>query len=108
MSIRIATSVTAGLLLIAGTAFAQSKPPVAQFWMDVATNSMSIPGMEDADTGAGGMFGGFFGGTKMGGGSPGQWLDTALYTRNKRAGTEGAHAIPPDMRIDSGSRESAR
>lgn len=58
MSIRIATSVTAGLLLIAGTAFAQSKPPVAQFWMDVATNSMSIPGMEDADTGAGGMFGG--------------------------------------------------
>ena len=99
MSIRIATSVTAGLLLIAGTAFAQSKPPVAQFWMDVATNSMSIPGMEDADTGAGGMFGGFFGGTKMGGGSPGQWLDTALYTRNKRAGTEGAHAIPPGMRM---------
>ena len=67
--------------------------------MDVATNSMSIPGMEDADTGAGGMFGGFFGGTKMGGGSPGQWLDTALYTRNKRAGTEGAHAIPPGMRM---------
>lgn len=99
MSTQIATSLAAGLILVAGTASAQSKPPVAQFWMDAATNSMSIPGMGDTDSGAGSMFGGFFGGTKMGGGSPGQWLDTALYTRNKPSGTEGSHAIPPGLRM---------
>lgn len=101
MSTRIVTSLAMGLAFTAGTAAAQSKPPVAQFWMDVATNSMSIPGIADAESGAGGMFGGFFGGTRMGGGSPGQWLDTALHTRNKPAGTEGSHAIPPGMRMGS-------
>jgi hypothetical protein len=69
--------------------------------MDVATSSMSIPGMDDMESGAGGMLGGFFGGTKMGGGSPGQWLDTALYTRQKPSGTEGSHAIPPGMSMGS-------
>jgi hypothetical protein len=49
-----------------------------------------------------GMFGGgFFGGTKMAGGSPGKWLDTALYTRNKPAGTLGSHAIPPTLNMGS-------
>jgi len=76
---------------------AQSKPPVAQFWMDVATHNMSIPGMGDGDSGMGGMFGGFFGGTRMAGGAPGQWLDTALHTRQNPAGIEGSHAIPPAM-----------
>ena len=77
----------------------ETKPPIAQFWMDVATSNMSVPGMGDMESGVGGMMmgGGFFGATKMGGGSPGKWLDTALYTRNKPAGTEGTHAIPPGM-----------
>ncbi len=105
MSARIAAAMATMatvLTLPAATALAQTKPPVAQFWMDVATNSMSIPGMGDMDSGAGSMFGGgFFGGTKMGGGSPGQWLDTALYTRNKPGGTEGTHAIPPGMNMGS-------
>lgn len=97
MPTRAAAALAAALALPAATALAQSKPPAAQFWMDVATGSMSIPGMEDMEPGAGGMLGGFFGGTKMGGGSPGQWLDTALHTRNKPNGTEGTHAIPPTM-----------
>ena len=86
------------------SAQAQVKPPVAQFWMDVATINMSVPGMgdmEDAGLGAlgglGGMLGGMFGTAKAGVGMPGKWLDSALYTRNKSAGTEGTHAIPPAM-----------
>ncbi len=97
MTIRAAAALTAALVIPAVTAQAQTKPPVAQFWMDVATHSMSIPGMNDADMGMANMFGGgFFGGTKMGG-SPGKWLDTALYTRLKPGGTEADHAIPPAM-----------
>lgn len=97
MSMRVAAALTAALMLPAATAQAQTKPPVAQFWMDVATHSMSVPGMSDADMGMAGLFGGgFFGGTKMGG-TPGKWLDTALYTRLKPGGTEGDHAIPPAM-----------
>jgi len=79
-------------------AHAQNKPPVAQFWMDVATHSLSIPGMEDMPPGMGGMMGGFFGSARQGG-APGQWLDEALYTRLKPAGTEGNHAIPPGMNM---------
>ena len=53
---------TAMLVLPASVALGQTKPPVAHFWADVATHSMSIPGMDDMDEGSMGMFGGFFGG----------------------------------------------
>ncbi len=101
MSKYIVASLTVALALPAVSAQAQTKPPVAQFWMDVATSNMSIPGMDDMDSGAGGMMGGFFGGTKMGGGAPGQWLDTALHTRLKPSGSDGTHAIPPGMNMGS-------
>lgn len=97
MSKYFVASLTVALALPAATVQAQTKPPVAQFWMDVATSNMSIPGMDDMESGAGSMMGGFFGGTKMGGGAPGQWLDTALHTRLKPSGTDGTHAIPPSM-----------
>lgn len=55
---------------------AQVKPPVAQFWMDVATVNMSVPGMADMEDagmgGLGGMLGGVFGTTKLGFGTPGK------------------------------------
>lgn len=98
MSIRPGAALAAALLLPAA-AHAQGKLPVAQFWMDVATHSLSIPGVSEADMGAASLFGGFFGGTKMAGGSPGQWLDTALYTRAKPGGTAGTHAIPPTLNM---------
>jgi hypothetical protein len=102
MSNRIAAALAAVFALPATAVLAQTKQPVAQFWMDVATSSMSIPGMEGMEgMESGGMFGGFFGGTKMGGSAPGQWLDTALHTRNKPNGTEGSHAIPPTMSMGS-------
>lgn len=102
MSIRT-TVVLAGVLALPSlVAQAQSKPPIAQFWMDLATNSLSIPGMGDTDSGDGSLFGGgFFGGTRMGGGAPGLWLDSALYTRQKPGGSEGTHAIPPGLKMGS-------
>lgn len=96
-------AVLAAFIVVSLPALAQQqvKPPVAQFWMDVATSSMSIPGMEAMESGAGGFLGGLlgnvFGTTKFGLGMPGKYLDTALYTRNQPSGTEGRHAIPPAM-----------
>ncbi|MDD2917689.1 hypothetical protein [Rhodoferax sp.] len=79
------------------------KPPVAQYWMDVATNSMA--GMDDMpDMGAlGGLMGGMTGMPGMGGVSfgatrgmmPGRWLDLAVRTQRKPAGTEAVQTIPP-------------
>jgi hypothetical protein len=102
MNLRPVAATAAVLVLPVVGAHAQTKLPVAQFWMDVATTNMSVPGMGDmegAGGGLGGMLGGFFGATKMGVGAPGKWLDTALHTRNKPAGTEGTHAIPPGMNM---------
>ncbi|HEX4943111.1 MAG TPA: hypothetical protein VFV55_02090 [Usitatibacteraceae bacterium] len=81
---------------------APAKTPVANYWMDVATVNVSMPGMEEmADMPlVGGMMGNFFGGSKMGV-MPGKWLDLALYTRQKPAGTDGTHAIPPGQRMGS-------
>lgn len=96
---RVAMAVALALPCL--SAQAQVKPPIAQFWMDVATVNMSVPGMGDMEEagmgGLGGLLGGFFGATKLGFGMPGKWLDTALHTRNKPAGTDGTHAIPPGM-----------
>jgi hypothetical protein len=101
MPVRKFAALTAALTLPTAVAFAQTKPPIAQFWMDVATINMSIPGMGEMEGGGVmGMLGGsIFGTTKMGVGEPGKWLDTALYTRNKPAGTEATHAIPPTLNM---------
>ena len=96
---KISVAATFVFASFSGIAAAQSKPPVAQFWMDVATHNMSVPGMGDGDSGILGLFGNSFGMSKGMGGGPGQWLDTALYTRNKPSGTEGTHAIPPGMKM---------
>jgi len=89
--------------LAASNALAQVqvvKPPVAQYWMDVATISMA--GMDDMpDMGAlGGMLGGMtgmgqsaFGATR--GMMPGRWLDIAVRTQLKPAGTQAQQNIPP-------------
>ena len=79
------------------------KAPVAQLWMDVAT--VTMPGMPDMP-GMGsiaGMFGGGGGGGGAGGGnafgntrsmSPGRYVDIALHTQRKPAGTEGTQTVP--------------
>jgi hypothetical protein len=105
--IRPATRRTAlaACLALALPAFAQSKAapaktPIANYWMDVATVTVSIPGVDEMSDMPllGSMMGNFFGGSKMGV-VPGKWLDLALYTRQKPAGTEGTHAIPPGQKM---------
>lgn len=99
MVVRPGAVIASLLLLPPVVVTAQTKPPVAQFWADAATSNMSIPGMDGME-GMGTMMGGsFFGGTKSAGGSPGKWLDTALFTHNKPSGTEGSHAIPQAMNM---------
>lgn len=95
-------------LLACNTAWAQTqvvKPPIAQYWMDVATISMA--GMDDMpDMGAmGGLMGGMTGMPGMGGVSfgatrgmmPGRWLDLAVKTQLKPAGTEAVQTIPANQ-----------
>lgn len=102
----IPTVLGAAALLACSATLAQTqvvKPPVAQYWMDVATISMA--GMDDMpDMGAmGGLMGGMTGMPGMGGVSfgatrgmmPGRWLDLAVSTQHKPAGTEAVQAIPP-------------
>lgn len=78
-------------LCLSGTALAAhagASGPAAQYWIDLSTASMSIPGMPE-----GGMFG-----AQMGGGR-GKFLQTALQVRAQPAGVEGVHAIPPAMNM---------
>lgn len=107
-----AAAVTGASLLLATLsatpALAQTqvvKPPVARYWMDVATMSMAgmdnLPDMSGMPGMGGGMFGGgaragaasTFGHTK--GMMPGRWLDLAVVTQLKPAGTQATQAIPP-------------
>ena len=98
-------AVTLAALMLCAGAQAQTqvvKPPVAQYWMDVATISMA--GMDEmpAMGGLGGMLGGMTGMPGMGGVSfgatrgmmPGRWLDLAVVTQRKPEGTEATQSIP--------------
>ncbi|NDP38917.1 MAG: hypothetical protein GZ093_09250 [Rhodoferax sp.] len=104
----LALTLTCAALVPGVNAWAQTqvvKPPVAQYWMDVAT--MSMAGMDEMpdlpDMGAlGGLMGGMTGMPGMGGVSfgatrgmmPGRWLDLAVVTQRKPAGTEATQTIP--------------
>lgn len=101
--------IISSVTLLHGTAQAQAagstqvvKPPVAQLWVDAATFTM--PGMpEMPDMPGMGALGGLFGRPGAGGGntfgstrgmSPGRWMDIALFTQRKPAGTDGTQAVP--------------
>ena len=79
------------------------KPPYAQYWMDVATVSMA--GMDELPpmpAGLGGLFGGSAGGASFGATRamlPGRWLDLAVATQRKPAGTEATQSIPPGQNM---------
>lgn len=106
MKIALIGTLAAAAWLACGAAAAQTqvvKPPVAQYWMDVATLSMAgmdelpdmgaLGGLMGGVTGMPGMSGGNFGATR--GMMPGRWLDLAVHTLRKPAGTEALQAIPP-------------
>jgi hypothetical protein len=106
-----ATTVFAAALLALGAtpSSAQTqvvKPPIAQYWMDVATVSMA--GMDEMPSmgalgGLGGMAAGALGMKGLGDNSfgatqgmlPGRWLDIAVVTQRKPAGTQATQSIPP-------------
>ncbi len=109
---RIARLAVAGsAAVLAATAAAQQqvvKPPIAQYWIDVATHSMAgmpeMPGMPSlpAFMGGGGAGAGnnHYGNAR--GMAPGRWVDLALHTRNKPSGTEATHAIPAGLQMGAG------
>lgn len=95
----------AALVMFSSAVGAQTKAPEAQYWMDLSTSAMSIPGMSD-DMMEGGMMsqmmgGNTFGTTKgpMGGMGQGKSLDTSLWVRARPAGIEGTHGIPAELRL---------
>jgi hypothetical protein len=71
---------------------AQTKPPVAQYWVDVGTNSMNMPGM------GGGMSGAIMGAMVPGMGGPQRSLNLYLHSRQpKPPAPEATHDIPPGL-----------
>ncbi len=80
------------------------KPPIAQYWVDVATHSMAgmpeMPSLPAFMGGGAGTGSNHYGNAR--GMSPGRWLDLALHTRNKPSGSEATHAIPAAMQMGAG------
>ena len=103
-AIAVAIAATSSSGAIAQTKSQQVvKPPVAQLWMDVAT--MTMPGMPDLGSVPGaGALGQVFGVRGVGAGNnafgntrgmlPGRYVDIALHTQRKPAGTEGVQSVP--------------
>ncbi|HZW20999.1 hypothetical protein [Noviherbaspirillum sp.] len=88
----------------ADVAHAQARGPAAQYWVDLSTSNVSIPGMpEEGGAGLGGLMGGIMGGNSFGGsmgmGGRGKAMDTELYVRAHPGGVEGTHAIPGGMNM---------
>jgi hypothetical protein len=83
------------------------KPPVAQYWMDVATVRMgdmdelpnlgAMGGLAASMAGVKGMGDNSFGATK--GMMPGRWLDIAVTTQRKPAGTIATQTIPSGLNL---------
>lgn len=82
------------LLVLPATAFAQQKPPIAQYWMNVETSSgMSMAGM------AGGGMAGMMAGMMGGGGQQqsGRKLSLHLGSQRPADAPSAAHDIPAGM-----------
>jgi len=103
---RPAVALATGIVAFAAPAAAQQvvRPPIAQYWIDVATHGMAgmpeIPGMPGLPSFMGGGQGGagnHYGNAR--GMAPGRWLDLALHTRNKPSGSDATHAIPAGMQL---------
>lgn len=112
----LAVAVAAALSAPAWAQPQQVRPPIAHYWVDLATHTMAgMPEMPDMPAmpsmpGMGGMPGG--GGMPGMGAAPGTgaWgqtrhmamgrhVDLALHTKDKPSGSNAAHAIPPGMKM---------
>ncbi|MDI6773133.1 MAG: hypothetical protein QME77_11205 [bacterium] len=89
-------AIAVSLLVLATAAVAQQqevRPPIAQLWVDVATNTFALPGMP---AGAIGLGQNEFGNTRNG---IGRFMDVALQNRARPQGTQASQAIPSAMRM---------
>jgi hypothetical protein len=95
-AVRHAVTVTVVLFVLASGAGAQQqevRPPIAQLWIDVATNTMAVagarmPSMPGAQNS--------FGNTRF---ALGRYMDVALQVRTRPQGTPATHSIPAGMRM---------
>ena len=86
------------LVALPFAAFAQQKPPVAQYWMSVETASgMSMPGMGAAG-GMAGMIGGMMGGGQQ---QSGRKISLHLGSQRPADAPNAAHDIPAGMNMGS-------
>ncbi len=86
------------LVALPFAAFAQQKPPVAQYWMSVETASgMSMPGM-GATGGMAGMIGGMMGGGQQ---QSGRKISLHLGSQRPADAPNAAHDIPAGMNMGS-------
>ena len=93
-----AFAIAVSLLVLATAAGAQQqdiRPPIAQLWIDVATNTFALPGVP-VPVPAAGRDQNNFGATRHG---IGRFMDVALFTRARPQGTQGSQAIPAAMRM---------
>lgn len=92
-----AAVISISLLVLTAAVGAQQqvvRPPVAQLWLDVATNIFAVPGAPA------GMFAApqqnEFGRTRHG---IGRYMDVALFVRTRPQGIQATQAIPAAMRL---------
>jgi len=90
-------ALTALVLVFTTAAGAQQqevRPPIAQLWMDVATNVFVVPGAprSPSPTGASNAFGS----TRFG---MGRFVDIALQVRTRPQGIQATQAVPQGMRM---------
>ncbi len=88
--------IAVSLLVLTTGAGAQQqavRPPIAQLWIDVATNSFTVPGAP-AMFGSGGQ--NQFGNTRFG---VGRYVDIALLVRTRPQGVQATEAIPAALRL---------
>lgn len=90
-------ALTALVLVFTTAAGAQQqevRPPIAQLWMDVATNVFVLPGAPRSPLPPGAS--NAFGNTRFG---MGRFVDVALRVRTRPQGIQATQAIPPGMRM---------
>lgn len=91
-----AVALAVAIVALATSAAAQQqeiRPPVALLWIDVATNTMALPGVPAAAMARGQNE---FGNTRH---AMGRYVDVAFFTRNRPQGTQATHGIPAAMRM---------
>ncbi|MDQ7841083.1 MAG: hypothetical protein RDU83_08670 [bacterium] len=94
----LATAVSLLVLTTAAGAQQQEvRPPIAQLWIDVATNTFAMPGVPvPIPVPPGGQAGNAFGNTRS---AIGRYVDVALHTRARPQGTQASQTIPAAMRM---------